>query len=1108
MGMSPRLHQVISLAFASALAFTLASPSLAAAEPAENPNGISVPNLLQISKNQETVPGKWMVKLRPAPQRTRGIAPRSVRSQSIESQAQQLENQVDSKEVKVTDTFDTLWNGVTVDASEKGLEQIAQADNVADIYPVLVYHLPKTIPSSINAENLTPQTSNARAMVQAQDLKLGETNLTGEGIKIGIIDSGIDLNHGAFGGDGNPKNPKNQVIDDTRKVVAGYDFIDKDAIPQDCPGGTGHGTHVAGIAAGNDSTQGFKGIAPEAKLGVYRIFDCQGSASSDVVMAALDRALQDGMNVVNLSLSESFDSWGNHEPLRAAVENLVNSGVTVVAAAGNEGRDTATFTAGSPSIFNDAISVGATTNYTSGAQTMADFSSYGLTGDLRLKPDVSAPGARVRSAMNGQPNGYVSMSGTSMATPVVAGAVALLKQAVPEASPQQVHQALMNTASPVKISNVTPANVVPDNTEEVVHQQGGGLINLPAALAELNEDTVSVTPALALGAGAQKTLPLTITNLGDSAVTYTLAADTTPAATTGTGLVGWKLTGLNTGVSFTSESVTVAPGSSASVNVTVTAPTHSSNVYRPQSTEPVKPTPPGYQEGAVPGGSIYGGYVELRENGKVTKRVPFTGMTGRYKDRNVFGIGWKYSDVYTSMPRWAASNETMGSYIYPQMELSRLVPGGCKGTITDLTCLDADKPSSKNELSQYASVTNASPAANRVFTFKDAYNVPVIRFHVDSPVNQLTVRVYKANSDGSKGDPLYGTRDNSRIMDWRQLGISGLFPFQETFVWDPQTVAAPPEGKYILEAEALDASGEVISTFTSPTLEVTTKENRVTDKLPPRVGGATRVETSLAAFRYAKYPQVAVLASGLAFPDGTTGGALAGALGTTVVQTVSRGLEPQVLQALRNAGTKKVYIIGGTGAISAGKENALRNAGMSTMRLGGNDRYQTANLVKDETTKILKSKGITPQADFWASGTDFPDAMTSSAAAARMNGVVTLIRPGQQAAITTKTYCAGGQACAAAPANVTRLMGRDRYQTAERVSAVTPASANDTIIIASGRAFPDTLSAGGLAGCLDARLYLTAGSRVNVPVSTRNFIRMGGNGVIPDYLQINRVLSQ
>lgn len=1105
MSMSPRLHQVISLAYASALAFTLVSPNLAAAEPAENPNGISVPNLLQISKNQETVPGKWMVKLRPAPQRTRGIAPRSVRSQSIESQAQQLENQVDSKEVKVTETFDTLWNGVTVDASEKGLEQIAQADNVADIYPVLVYHLPKTVPSSINTQNVTPQTSNARAVVQAQDLKLGETNLTGEGIKIGIVDTGIDLSHVAFGGNGDVNDPANQVIDDNRKVVAGYDFVDNDALPQDCPG---HGTHVAGIAAGNDSTQDFKGIAPDAKLGVYRIFDCKNKTRSDAVVAALDRALDDGMNVVNLSLSESFDSWGNYEPLRTAVTNLVNSGVTVVAAAGNEGGETATFTAGSPSIFDNAISVGATTNKVANTQTMAYFSSYGLTGDLRLKPDVSAPGAPVRSAQKGSPKGYVLMYGTSMATPVVAGAVALLKQAVPAASPQQIRQALMNTASPMKISNVTPANVAPDNTEEVVHQQGGGLINLPAALAELNADKVSVTPALALGAGAQKTLPLTITNHGDSAVTYKLTADNTPAATTGTGLVGWKLTGLNTGVSFTSDSVTVTPGSSATVNVTVTAPTNSSNVYSPLSVyaDPVKSTPPGYQEGTVPGGSIYGGYVELRQNDKVTKRVPFTGMTGRYKDRNVFGIGWKYSDVYTSMPRWAASNETMGSYLYPQMELSRLVPGGCRGTLTNLTCSDTDELSSKNELSQYVSVTNASPAT-RVFNFKDAYNVPVLLFHVDSPVNQLIVRVYKANSDGSKGAPLYGTRDDSRIAILGQLGISGQFPSQQTFVWDPKTVAAaPPEGRYILEAEALDSSGEVISTFTSPSLEVTTAEKQVTTKLPTRVSGATRVETSLAAFQYAKYPKVAVLASGLAFPDGTTGGALAGALGTTVVQTVSRGLEPQVLQALRNAGTKNVYVIGGTGAISTDKENTLRNAGINTTRLGGNDRYQTATLVKNETIRVLQSKGITPQADFWASGSDFPDAMTSSAAAARMNGVVTLIRPGQQAAITTKTYCAGGQACAAAPGNVTRLVGRDRYQTAERVSSVTPASTNASVIIASGRAFPDTLSAGGLAGCLDARLYLTAGSSVNVPVSTRNFIRMGGSAVIPDYLRMNRVL--
>jgi len=192
--------------------------------------------------------------------------------------------------------------------------------------------------------------------------------LTGKGVKIGIIDTGIDIDHPAFGGSGKPGSSKFP----TKKVVAGYDFVgDKfdgnvtsrnydpnpvpDSVPDDC---AGHGTHVASIAAGNDTAKKFKGIAPDAQLGAYKVFGCgkEAGTSGDVMLAAMERAAADGMDVVNMSLSINFASWSNY-PVTAAADNMADSGIVVTAAAGNSGTD-GVFSNGAPSVGRKVMSVG------------------------------------------------------------------------------------------------------------------------------------------------------------------------------------------------------------------------------------------------------------------------------------------------------------------------------------------------------------------------------------------------------------------------------------------------------------------------------------------------------------------------------------------------------------------------------------------------------------------------------------------------------------------------------------------------------------------------------------------------------------------------------
>ncbi|KAJ1650622.1 hypothetical protein IWQ61_008623 [Dispira simplex] len=181
---------------------------------------------------------------------------------------------------------------------------------------------------------------------------MAKHNVTGKGVKIGIIDSGIDYNHPAFGSC--YKTPG-------CRIQYGYDFVGDNyngkntPEPDDDPLDTcnGHGTHVAGIAAGNDGV--FKGTAPEATLGIYRVLGCQGSTSTSVVMTALQKAYDDGMDVINVSIS--FPSGFTADIASFRTEAFAKQGVIVVASVGNDGIYSM-WMAGSPAVGSGALAVG------------------------------------------------------------------------------------------------------------------------------------------------------------------------------------------------------------------------------------------------------------------------------------------------------------------------------------------------------------------------------------------------------------------------------------------------------------------------------------------------------------------------------------------------------------------------------------------------------------------------------------------------------------------------------------------------------------------------------------------------------------------------------
>jgi serine protease AprX len=286
---------------------------------------------------------------------------------------------------------------------------------------------------------------------------------------IAVVDSGIDASRPDFGG----------------RVVA---QVNMTSLTGNSAGdGRGHGTFVAGIAAG--SADGYAGAAPSSKLVSIDVMDDQGMAMTRDVIAAADWILANkdkyGIRVANFSLHSSQANSFMYDPLDQAVERLWFSGVVVVAAAGNYGVD------GRPSGVpfapgNDpfVITVGADDidgSVSTNDDLAAPWSAYGYTLDGFAKPDIGAPGRYMvgpvpvsSTLVTEKPTsvvapGYIQLSGTSFAAPVVAGAAAQILSAHPTWTPDQVKGALMVTAS--RTPNAAPLS------------QGVGIVDVAKAVA-------------------------------------------------------------------------------------------------------------------------------------------------------------------------------------------------------------------------------------------------------------------------------------------------------------------------------------------------------------------------------------------------------------------------------------------------------------------------------------------------------------------------------------------------------------------------------------------------------------------------------------------------
>lgn len=253
---------------------------------------------------------------------------------------------------------------------------------------------------------------------------------TKEDIVVAVIDTGIDDEH---------------VDLDEGKVIGWKDFVNGKTEPYD---DHGHGTHVAGIVAGEgEGNSSYKGVAPGAALVGIKVLDRRGSGSMSDVTAGIDWAVQHmdefGIEVLSLSLGTANCSDGT-DSTSLAVNEAVEAGLVVTVAAGNSGP--AECTIGSPGAAEQAVTVGAAADIGEGGFYLAPFSSRGTTADGRIKPDIVAAGVNITAPEANTGSGYVTYSGTSMATPFTAGTVALMLDAEPSLSPAEVKSHLYNTA--------------------------------------------------------------------------------------------------------------------------------------------------------------------------------------------------------------------------------------------------------------------------------------------------------------------------------------------------------------------------------------------------------------------------------------------------------------------------------------------------------------------------------------------------------------------------------------------------------------------------------------------------------------------------------------
>jgi minor extracellular serine protease Vpr len=323
----------------------------------------------------------------------------------LTSGADTFRKQAKAVGLKYTERFayKSLFKGVSVRIDPSDVGKLAGIASVSAVYPVHYYTLgpePAADPELATAIQMT-----GADLAQAQ-------GYTGAGVKVAVMDTGIDVDHPDLGGDGNSAAPHSFP---NARVIGGWDFVGDDynadpespgydpvphpdSLPDDC---NGHGTHVSGIVGADKASgaNGALGVAPKVSFGAYRVFGCTGSVTDDVMIAAMERIQADGMDVLNMSIGDAFNNWAG-TPTAAAADALVDAGVVVVASIGNSGGN-GIYSAGAPGVGDKVIGVASYDN------------THVRIASFTISPDNTAIGYTVAASSPAAPtSGSLPMSRT------------------------------------------------------------------------------------------------------------------------------------------------------------------------------------------------------------------------------------------------------------------------------------------------------------------------------------------------------------------------------------------------------------------------------------------------------------------------------------------------------------------------------------------------------------------------------------------------------------------------------------------------------------------------------------------------------------------------
>ncbi|MFP3883419.1 MAG: S8 family serine peptidase [Actinomycetota bacterium] len=889
------MKRVIVLLTALATALALAIPAIADPHPVQpsEPVPDSGPG-----EFVNELPSLWFVELEERPTSQGGNAATIAQQQ----RAFKAEARSAGLDVEERFAFSALWNGLSVEVGPGDAGKLRTLDGVVATYPVATVGIPET-------QSGSPDLATALAMTGA-DVAQSELGLTGQGVRVAVMDTGIDYDHPDLGAGFGPGS----------RVETGWDFVgddfnadptsddynpvpDPDPDPDDC---NGHGTHVAGIvgADGASGASGAIGVAPEVTFGAYRVFGCEGSTTADIMIAAMEMALEDDMDILNMSIGSAY-MWPGY-PTATASDNLVDEGMVVVASIGNSGA-TGTFSAGAPGLGekvigvasfdntnvqlktftyddpnteeDDAIQVGYATmsgaedpptegseevvhvgrgcsfenvedtpdvpeggdeyladpdgavaliergactfrnkaerardagataaiiynsspgNFSGTVGTppmdfpvvsisqadgqaiveviddsedpveitwtdeealfpnptgglISSFSSYGLAPDLSVKPDIGAPGGSIRSTWPIELGSYATISGTSMASPHVAGGAALLLEARPATGTEDVRDIFQNSADPA-VWSLNPGLGFLDQ----VYRQGAGMLDIDDAILS----TTTVSPGkIALGETGEDPISrsFTVHNSSSESITYALGLDIPSVSTIGTFpdelgfYVGGELVDMP-------DDVTVPAGGKATVEVKFTAVP---NVH-------------------VLDGGLFSGYITLTPDEGESLRVPYAGFGGDYQQLTVL----------------SPSPEGLPAIGHPVEE---------------------------SNLEEFVLVDEG-----HVFTM-EGENVPHALIHHHHQASAMTIDIYSADTD-EPVHPVFSTAVDQTLLQ-RNSTEDAFFAWE----WNGERFHSQgaakvktkqvPDGDYYLVVTVLKALGDPdnpdhVETWTSPTFTI------------------------------------------------------------------------------------------------------------------------------------------------------------------------------------------------------------------------------------------------------------------------------------------------